>query len=490
VKKIFSVLIILSVNILMLSAQTPISKSVVKIYVVASSYNYDNPWQMGGQSNGTGSGSIIDGNRILTNAHVVSNTTFIQVKKAGQSTKYTAHVASISHESDLAILSVENPEFFRDSEPLKIGELPEVRDKVAVYGFPTGGDEMSITEGVVSRIEQRNYAHSNANLLTCQIDAAINPGNSGGPVIIRDKIVGVAFQSATRGENLGYMVPAPIINHFLKDIADGKYNGFPELGILYQKMENPDLREKYQMQKDQSGVLLIDILPDSPVRNILNIKDVIIAVENSNIGNDGSIEFREGERTTLNYIIQKKFLNDSITVRVLRNGEIKELKVSLTVPMNSVRLVPYEQYGIPPTYYIAGGLIFAPLTKNYLLEYGSQWFMTAPAKLLNLYQEGVRTKDRKQLIILTKVLADEINLGYHDIDNIIIEKINGKNISSMRDVVDSFDNNTGIYHVIEDDMGNQIILRKDKVDKFSTRILQTYHINSDRSDDLKLKAGN
>lgn len=489
-KKIFFVLILLLFYAPFLNAQTPIAKSVVKIYVVVTSYNYDNPWQMGGQTNGTGSGSIIDGNRILTNAHVVSNSTFIQVKKAGEATKYTAHVSSISHESDLAILTVEDPDFFNDSAPIKIGELAEVRDKVAVYGFPTGGDEMSITEGVVSRIEQRNYAHSSANLLTCQIDAAINPGNSGGPVIMKDKIVGVAFQSATRGENLGYMVPAPIIHHFLKDIADGKYNGFPELGIMYQKMENPDLREKYQMKKNQSGVLLVDILSDSPAKNILNINDVIISIENSRIENDCSIEFREGERTSLNYIVQKKFLNDPLTVKVLRNGEIKEVKLNLTVPMNSVRLVPFEKYDTAPTYFIAGGLVFAPLTKNYLFEYGSQWFMTAPAKLLNYYQEGVRDAQRKQLILLTKVLADEINLGYHDIDNIVIEKINGRNIYSMQDVVDAFEKNTGIYHVIEDDRGNQIILRKDKVDKFSSRILQTYHINSDRSEDLKLKAGN
>lgn len=481
--------LLLFLNISILSAQTPISKSVVKIYTVASSYNYDNPWQMGGQSNGTGSGCIIDGDRILTNAHVISNNTFIQVKKAGQATKYTAYVESISHESDLAILKVNDPEFFKDSRPIKIGELPEVRDKVAVYGFPTGGDEMSITEGVVSRIEQRNYSHSSANLLTCQIDAAINPGNSGGPVIINDMIVGVAFQSATRGENLGYMVPAPIINHFLKDIEDGKYDGFPELGIMFQKMENPDLREKFRMKKNQNGVLIVDMLYDSPARNILNINDVVISIENSNIENDGSTEFREGERTSLNYIIQKKFINDFITVRVLRDGEIKDLKIKLTVPMNSVRLVPFERYETAPTYFITGGLIFAPLTKNYLLEWGSQWFFSAPTKLLNYYQNGVRTADRQELILLTKVLADEINLGYHDTDNVIIEKVNGVKISSMKHLIELFEKNTGLYHIIEDDTGKIIILRKDKVEKFSSRILQTYRIDSDRSADLKLKAG-
>ncbi|MCL2154435.1 MAG: serine protease [Leptospirales bacterium] len=485
-KKILYILILLLIN-LSISAETNINKSIVKIYTVTNNYNYDNPWQMGGQANGTGSGSIIDGNRILTNAHVISNNTFLQVKKAGEAKKYTARVDSISHESDLAILRVDDQSFFKNSQALKIGELPQVRDKVAVYGFPTGGDEMSITEGVVSRIEQRNYAHSSANLLTCQIDAAINPGNSGGPVIINNTIVGVAFQSATRGENIGYMVPAPIIKHFLTDISDGKYNGFPELGILFQKMENPDIREKYQMKQNHSGILVIGILHESPAKDIIKIDDIVLSIEGNDIENDGSVEFRPGERTSLNYIVQKKFINDIITIKVLRNGEVKELKVKLTVPINSTRLVPFEQYETAPTYYIAGGLVFAPLTKNYLVEWGNQWFFTAPTKLLDLYQNGLRTEDIKEVVLLTKVLADEINLGYHDIDNVIITKINDKIISAMNDVVDAIENNKGIYHVIEDDTGKKIILRRDQVEKYSSRILQTYRIDSDRSDNLKLK---
>jgi S1-C subfamily serine protease len=471
----------------MLYAQSPISKSVVKIYTVSDSYSYDNPWQTTGQSKGTGSGCIIEGKRILTNAHVISNSTFIQVKKAGEAKRYTAHLDSVSHHSDLAILKVDDIEFFKDSAPVQIGDLAEVRDKVAVYGFPTGGDELSITEGVVSRIEQRNYAHSNANLLACQIDAAINPGNSGGPVIKKDKIVGVAFQSAMRGENIGYMVPAPIIQHFLTDITDGKYDGFPELGILFQKMENPDLREKYKMTTRQSGVLLADMLIDSPARNILQIDDILMSIDNVPIENDGSIEFRPGERTSLNYLVQRKFINDWISLSVLRNGEIKNLKLKLTVTMNSTRLVPFEQYDTPPTYFISGGLVFAPLTKNYLLEWGSQWFFSAPSKLLNFYLNGIRTTDKKEIILLSKVLADEINLGYHDIDNVVIEKANGRKISDMSDLVRAVEENRNTFHIFEDDSGNKIVLKREVSDKFSSRILETYKIKSDRSEDLKSK---
>jgi len=236
-------------------AKRDAKEAVVKIYTMYNRYNYYNPWQMWGQQRRSGSGSIIAGRRILTNAHVVGDQTFIQVKRAGKAKKYTAEVEIVAHECDLAILRVKDDSFFSGVEPLEIGALVEARDRVAVYGFPEGGDELAITEGVVSRVEHRKYTHSNANLLTCQIDAAINPSSSGGPVIKDDKIVGVAFQ-AGRGENIGYMVPVPVINHFLKDIEDGKYGGTPGLGISWQKMENPDLRLKFNMAAEQSGVLV------------------------------------------------------------------------------------------------------------------------------------------------------------------------------------------------------------------------------------------
>jgi S1-C subfamily serine protease len=297
----------------------------------------------------------------------------------------------------------------------------------------------------------------------------------------------VAFQGATSGQNIGYMVPAPIVNHFLTDISDGTYSGFPELGIFTQKMENPDIREKYRMKDNHSGVLVTEILHESPSKGIINTDDIILSVDGTDIENDGSVEFRAGERTSFNYVVQKKFINDTIAVKVLREGAVKDLKVKLTVPMYSTRLVPLEQYETPPAYYIAGGIVFAPLTKNYLFKWGNQWFYKAPTKLLDLYYYGVRAEDKKEVVLLSKVLADEINLGYHDLHNLIITKINDKKISSMKDVVDIIENSKDIYLIIEDDSRTKVILRKDQVDKYSDRILQTYRIASDRSDDLKLK---
>jgi S1-C subfamily serine protease len=467
-------------------ANRDIKDAVVKIYTVTNKYDYYEPWQKMGQNSRNGSGCIISGKRILTNAHVVANQTFIQVRRAGEAKKYTAKVDVVAHECDLAILKVNEDSFFSGVKPIDIGSLAETRDKVAVYGFPEGGDELSVTEGVVSRVENRKYTHSLAELLACQIDAAINSGNSGGPVVKGDKLVGVAFQSilGSDAENIGYMVPTPIVDHFLTDIRDGKYDGIPNLGIAWQDMENPDIKSKYAMTSQQTGVLVNNIHPDSPAKGILETEDIILSIDGKSVENDGTIKFREGERTSFNYLVQNKYINDTVEFNVLRNNEVITLRVKLSKPQNPLQLVPYEQYDVAPTYFILGGLVFQPLTVNFLKLWGDKWHHNASKNLLNQYYYGQPTEDKREIVVLSKVLADEINVGYHNVHDKIVYYVNDKRIANMNDLVNAFESYEGKYHVILDEMGHRIILEKKKVDENGQSILQKYGINSDRSRDL------
>lgn len=468
--------------------QAGVKGAVVKIYTVFNPYNFHEPWQMMGQHSSHGSGCIIEGNRILTNAHVVSDQTFIQVRRAGKAKKYTAKVDIVGHESDLAILSVEDKAFFEGVSPVEIGELAEIKDRVVAYGFPEGGDILSITEGVVSRVEHTDYNHSGAYLLACQIDASINSGSSGGPVIKDDKIVGVAFQGMTgiTFENIGYMVPVPVIRHFLEDIKDGRHDGTPEIGISMQKMENPGLRKKYGMAEKQTGALVNKVYPDSPAKGIIFPDDVILSIDGEAVENDGTVEFRKGERTFLGYVAQKKQINDSARFRILRGKKIVEADVLLSRSIGIQRLVPNRSYESPPTYYICGGLVFEPLSLNYLMEYGvgGEWSINAPTGLVNYYINGEPTEKQREIVVLVKVLADEINVGYHSFEDAIISRVNGKKITRIKDLVEAFEENRNEYHIIEDIKGYKIILDRESVDKNSQRILKKYKMPADRSRDL------
>lgn len=474
-------------------ADISLKKAVVKIYTVYNAYSYHNPWQTKGQKTFHGSGCIIGDNRILTNAHVVSDQMFIQVRRAGDAKRYSARVEVVAHECDLAILRLEEEEeeaeFFAGVKPIPLGSLAGIRDKVAVYGFPDGGDKLSITEGIVSRVEHVNYAHSKAYLLACQIDAPINSGNSGGPVIKDNEIVGVAFQgmAGQRYENIGYMVPAPVIRHFLTDIGDGSYDGTPSLGISMQKMENPAMRRHYRMEREDTGALVNTIYPDSPAEGVLRRGDIILSIDGIKVENDGTIEFREGERTYFGYLFQKKFIGDPVELEILREGGKMEVTIRLSKPVDFDRLVPHMQHDVAPTYFIFGGLVFEPLTLNYLREFGSDsdWYLYAPTALMHEYLNGEPTRERRQVVVLTEVLADSSNVGFQEFGDNIIETVNGRKISTIRDVMEAIDGHGQDYHVINDVRGFTISLDDRTARQSTERILRKYHISADRSADLK-----
>ncbi len=481
-----SALLFLLPALLPAHAAEDVTGSVVKIYCVYNPPDYYDPWQMQGQRSRHGSGCVIDGNRILTNAHVVSDQTFLQVKRAGQAKKYTARLEVVAHECDLAVLSVEDKTFFAGVIPFSFGDLPKVRDQIGVYGFPEGGDEMCITEGIVSRIEHRWYTHSNAYLLACQIDAAINSGSSGGPVLKEGRLIGVAFQ-AGGGDNIGYMVPVPIIRHFLKDIEDGSYQGIPDLAIDTQEMESPALRGRYGMTEEQTGVLVSRLFPGSPSKGILRVGDVILAIDGRDVANNATVEFRKGERTCFYYHAQEKHLNDTITMKILREKKVLDVRVKLTMATNRWRSVPHQQYDVTPTYYIVGGLVFEPLTSNFLEAWGPDWTDIAPVNLVDYYFDAVSKDGREQLVVLVKVLADELNVGYHDWKHEVICSVNGRDIRGMKDLIQTIEQSKEKYIILVTDDGGRIVLEREKTAARGPEILKRYRIRSDRSKDLKEK---
>jgi S1-C subfamily serine protease len=464
-----------------LSAEEQVSlvkKATVKIYTVSNSPDYSNPWRMREMSNCSGSGAVIGDNRILTCAHVVSDHTFIQVQRFGEVKRFSARVVSISHEADLAILTVDDEEFYADIVSLKLGKLPKTQQEVLVYGYPAGGDTLSITQGILSRVEHQNYIHSSLYLLAGQIDAAINPGNSGGPVIVDGQIVGVAMQGNTSLENAGYMVPPVTINHFLKDIEDGKLNGIPDIGIVAQNMENPDIKSKYKMPKSRTGILVYNVLPRSPAKGILENDDVLLSINGHLIADDGTVEFRPMERTYYSYYIEKHQIGEIIAVEYLRQGKINTASLKLNNRTEAFVLVQKEQYDRMPKYFIYGGIVFSPLTKNLLKLWGDEWERDAPVRLLSECNNWPSEK-RNEVVVAIKVLAHDINTGYHDLSYWVVNELDGKEIQNFNEFYRLLNGFSGTYMTFKDKDGFQLVIDHKKAQESHGIILQNYHIPKD-----------
>jgi S1-C subfamily serine protease len=467
-------------------ARLHIREALVKIYTVAATPNYFSPWKMVHTQNRSGSGCIIAGKRILTNAHVVADHTFIQVRRHDHARRYTARVLEVSHEADLALLTVDDDDFFAGAPPLPLGELPATQQEVVVYGFPFGGDSLSITKGVLSRIEHQRYTHSSRSLLAGQIDAAINSGNSGGPVMVHDRVVGVVMQaySPQYSENMGHMVPVPVIRHFLRDIADGTYDGFPALGLDTQSMVNPHMKRHYGMPLDQTGLAVQRMVYGSPATDLLQVGDVLVAIDGRAIADDGTVEFRPHERTRYTYFVEQRQLGESVRLEVLRRGVRLQVEVPLTRTQRAFALVPSEQYDRRPRYFIYGGIVFSPLTKNLLQSWGDDWQKSAPTALLAA-RDKHPTAAQREVVVALQVLPAALNIGYHHILSWIVAEVNGEAVQDFDTFYQRVVTSTGPALVLRNAQGAQIILDRQAAEESHARILQMYHIHADRSEDLQ-----
>jgi len=455
-------------------------QAIVKIYTVAKIPSYQSPWSSSMRSS-TGSGAIIEGGYILTNAHVVANQAFLEVQRYGERKRYIAKVYAVSHQADLALLKVEDKAFFKDVVPLKFGTLPEVEQKIVVYGYPMGGSTLSATIGVVSRVEHHVYAHSGESFLAVQVDAAVNPGNSGGPALSDGKIVGVVMQVITKSQNIGYLVPVTMVRHFIDDMKDGHYDGFADLGLGTQKLENPAIRRYYGLDENVTGKLIDKVVYDSPAAGILHEGDIITAIDGHQIENDGTVEFRRHEYTDFYYFVDQHQMGEKVSLDIIRDQKPMQVEVPLSMTGDDMYLVKTTRYDQMPTYVIYGGYVFSPLTRNLIRSTNRNRLKLSC--LAGKWQE----KEKEEVVVLLKVLASDISRGDNDFGMWPIDKVNGKAFKNFKEFFTLMEALEAPYYFLEDNDGVKVVIDRKEAAQKQQEILKKYNIEYDRSEDLRGK---
>jgi len=332
-----------------------VANSVVKVFSTVRYPDFYRPWAKESPSEVTGSGVVIEGKRILTCAHVVLYASQVQVQANQAGDKVSATVEFIAPGIDLAVLKLDDETFFNSHPALPRAKLlPEVKDAVMVYGYPEGGTSLSITKGIVSRIEFTSYSFPVSGL-RIQIDAAVNPGNSGGPAVVGDKMIGLAFSHLNQAENIGYIIPCEEIELFLQDIADGHYDGKPAMFDELQTLENPALRPFLKLDKPVEGMIVHQPDSDDPAYP-LKEWDVITKIGDTPVDDQGMVKQGNDLRIRFQYLVQKTAKNGKLPLTVERDG--KEIHIELPVSPKHPMLLP-DLRDAYPSYFIYGPLVFS-----------------------------------------------------------------------------------------------------------------------------------
>jgi len=452
----------------------PVQKSLVRITATSVEPDYKAPWNAGALQRGVGAGFVIGGNRIMTNAHVVANSRYVTVERDGDPNKYPATVQFIANDCDLAVITVSAPDFFKNMLPLKFGGIPALESTVSAYGYPIGGERMSVTTGIVSRIDFQLYTHSSVDQhLAIQISAQINPGNSGGPVMQDGKVVGVAFQgySGDVAQGVAYMIPTPVINRFLKDVSNGHYDEYPDMAITYAKLQNPAQRRFLGLQDDDRGVLVSSVVAAGPSDGILYPGDVLLMIDGHPIASDANVEL-DGERAQFEEVVERKFKGDTVKFDILR----KKQPMAVTIPL--YKPWPYSiqghSYDVRPRYVLYGGLLFQPLSLDMLEAY-----RTSDLRLRHFFEYFILEQiylQHPDVIVLSNILPDPINTYLAPYRGTIVDEVNGKKIRTLDELAKAFAEAPDklVIRMIGD--GPPLVLDRNKVESARERIKTRYNV--------------
>jgi len=415
-----------------------VENSVVKVFSTVRYPACFHPWTKESPSEISGSGVVMEGKRILSNAHVVNYASQVQIQANQAGDKIAATVVAMDPGIDLAVLKLDDETFFDTHAPLERAKsLPLIKDAVMVYGYPTGGSSLSITKGIVSRIEFAGYNYQVSGL-RIQIDAAINPGNSGGPAVAGDKMIGLAFSRLSNAENIGYIIPCEEIELFLQGVAAGKNDGKPAMFEDFQTLENSALRAFLKLDKSVHGIVVHRPANPDPAYP-LKEWDVITKIGDTPVDDEGMIT-SGGLHLNFTYLVQKTAQNGKVPLTLIRAG--REMQLDLPV-QSRLPLVLGGLDGTYPSYFVYGPLVFSTATQEFMADLGreenrrlSRTLISSGSPLVKRFLDLQAFPGEGLVVVSSPFFPHKLALGYSNPQSEVVKSVNGIAIKNLLHLVE------------------------------------------------------
>lgn len=452
-------------------------KSVVGLRVTYQMWDEDRPWAKKEPQTRNVSAVLVDSRSLLTTVDEVDHATLIRLETFGRSRDVEPRIERIDSSINLALLTIDDPDVVNSLAPVAVATRTPTSGTLQTVRWR--GQQLESAASRVIRFETARSRGSRTYHAFLRMRTDVAGGGWAEPVFDGDVLVGI---TVSQSEQQSKAIPAEIVRAFLdRDASPGLDTGFPTIGVNWQVNRDASVSHFLGQRGEPRGVLVRQVPWGSSGCGVLRPRDIILELDGHAIDADGHYRHPWLGRLRFEHILPERFTpGDAVPVRILRDGQEQNLTLTARAYPAALDLVPYDRSD-PPPYVIAGGLVLRELDVPYLRTWGKDWSKRAPISLLRRYyfDQERQTPQRRRTVLITSVLPSAYNIGYQGIRDEVVERINGRSIGKMEDVIAALDEPEDGFHVIDlapESSRDQIVLDAATFEAATADIIRDYQL--------------
>lgn len=429
--------------------------SLVKVNVTSQPWNARIPWQKTPPGGRRGLGVLLEKNQILVTGQMVADATYIELEQAESGRKLPAKVKAVDYEANLALLepAAAAQDFFAGLKPMVLETNARIGDELEVWQLGRVGDLISTPLQISKVLTTRYFLETSLFLVYETVGIIRTEGNSFTlPVVKNGRLAGLLLRYNSRDQT-ATVLPGPIIAHFLKDIADGDYQGFPSLGVEFQQTLDEQFREYLGMKKDQQGIYVGLVAKGGSAESIgLKDGDIILEMNGKKVDARGDYQDEKFGTLSMSHLVRgHSYVGDELKVKVLRGGKEQTLSGKLTRKNPKDFVVWPYLFDRGVNYLVHGGLIFQELSIPWLQSFGEDWEANGPLRLVHVakHTDDYEKAGKRKIVFLAATLPTRTTQGYERLAGIIVTKVNGRDINDLADLDKAFKEPQHGLHTVE-----------------------------------------
>ena len=451
---------------------------VVSLRVTVQEFDESQPWNKRPERVTAGSALVLREKLLLTTADMVRNATLIEVRKRGRYPNYQAEAVVVNYEVDLALLKVDAPGFWRDLTPLPISGMPARSGRFEINRWRNGGRfEQGTGEVVEFRVATSRFGTLELPMLRGSTGMT---GLGWAEVLtLNGEVIGIMTGHGDQGLRA---VPGPVLRRFIAGLKQDGSIGFAHRGFTWQRLNQTAMRRSFGLSENSAGVLVRRVYGGGTGTEMLKEGDILIRIGENTIDPEGQIDHRLYGQILFTIALNDT-LEKTIPATVIRNGKTMEIRLRRAqFGAEDYRIHPYE-FDRPADFEVFGGLVVQELSLDYLRQWGADWQQKAPARLVIEYAlNALRGKGEKseKVLIVTKVLSDPVNLGYEEVTNAILVRVNGNTPASLDDFRSALRLPSNGFHTIEIKPGQgrgTLVFAAEEIEEANRRIHRIYGVS-------------